>query len=376
MYPLLALIKKEFLAIWSDKKSRTIIIVPVLLQLILFSFAVTLEVKNISIGVLDRDNTPQSQEIIRTLSLSETFTTVIMLKSEAELTSYIDSQKVLATLYIPQNFAQKTISGQQATLQIIADGRKSNTAQIAEAYMQMAISKAFPHPKSTSSLSLTAHAKSASSVNTFISRNWYNPNLDNFWWILPNLMGSLSMLIAILLTSLSVARERELGTFEQTLVSPLSATVLIIGKTIPPLIISTIEAGFIFFASITFFGVPFVGSLFIMCIGLISFLFSIVGIGLFISSISSTQQQGILGAFVLLVPYILMSGFATPVENMPSWLIPVTDLVSLKYFLVLLKGVFLKDISLSIALGLIIPMLTLGFSALLVASWMFRKKIA
>lgn len=362
MYQLLALIRKEFLAIWSDKKSRTIIIIPPLLQLILFSFAVTLEVKNISIGVLDRDNTPQSQEIIRTLALSETFTKITMLKSEAELGSYIDSQKVLATLSIPQDFAQKMRLGEKTTLQIIADGRKSNTAQIAEAYIQMAILKAMP----------SAHVNN----EPFVSRNWYNPNLDNFWWILPNLMGSLSMLIAILLTSLSVARERELGTFEQTLVSPLSPTVLIVGKTIPPLIISTIEASFIFFAATFFFGVPFVGSIFILYLGLISFLFSIVGIGLFISSISSTQQQGILGAFVLAVPYILMSGFATPVENMPSWLIPATDFVSLKYFLVLLKGVFLKDISLSIALGLIAPMLALGFSSLVVASWMFRRKIA
>ncbi len=361
MYQLLALIKKEFLAIWSDKKSRTIIIIPPLIQLVLFSFAVTLEVKNVSIGVLDRDNTPQSQEIIRTLSLSETFTNIYILKSEAELTSYIDAQKVLATLYIPQNFAQKISSAQQTSLQIISDGRESNTAQIAEAYMQMAILKVLPSAHTTN--------------EPFVSRTWYNPNLDNFLWILPNLMGSLSMLIAILLTSLSVARERELGTFEQILVSPLSSTVLIVGKTIPPLIISTVEASFIFFAAVTFFGVPFVGSLFILYLGLVSFLFSIIGMGLFISSISSTQQQGILGAFVLVVPYILMSGFATPVENMPSWLIPVTDFVSLKYFLVLLKGVFLKDISFSVALGLILPMLALGFSSLLVASWMFRRKI-
>ena len=212
--------------------------------------------------------------------------------------------------------------------------------------------------------------------DTFVSRNWYNPNLDNFWWILPNLMGSLSMIIALLLTALSVARERELGTFDQTLVSPLSPSVLIIGKTIPPLIISTLEASVIFFAATTFFGVPFVGSIFILYVGLISFLFSIVGMGLFISSISSTQQQGILGAFVLVVPYVLMSGFATPVENMPSWLIPLTDLVSLKYFLVLLKGVFLKNISFAIALELILPMLALGFVSLFCASWMFRKKIS
>jgi len=361
MYPLFALIKKEFLAIWSDKKSRIIIIVPPLLQLILFSFAITLEVKNISIGVLDRDNSAQSQEMIRLLKLSDTFTNVYRLQSEKQSASFLDAQRVLAIVDIPQDYAKKIASREETSIQIIADGRKSNTAQIAQAYIQMALSKVFGN----------INVKD----QVLISRNWYNPNLDSFWWTVPNLMGTLSMIIAILLTSLSVSRERELGTFEQTLVSPLSSTALIIGKTIPPLIISIIEATVIFLAAITFFGVPFVGSIGILYIGLVSFLFSIVGIGLFVSSISSTQQQGVLGAFVLVVPYILMSGFATPVENMPSWLIPLTDFVSLKYFLVLIKGVFLKDISLSVALELIIPMLGLGFVSLVFASWMFRKNI-
>ena len=360
IFQLLALMKKEFLAIWSDKKSRTIIIIPPLIQLLLFSFAITLEVKNINIAVLDRDNSTKSQEIVRSLSYSNSFTNIYRLNSEKELTEYIDTQKALVVLYIPQNFAQKIAKNENVSIQIIADGRKSNSSQIAQGYIQSAIQKVVNNSPIT---------------NTIITRNLYNPNLDNFWWVLPNLMGSLSMLIALLLTSLSVARERELGTFEQLLVSPLSTTILIIGKTIPPLLISIVEASFIFFVAIVFFKVPFVGSIFILYAGLVAFLFSIVGLGLFISSISSTQQQGILGAFVLMVPYILMSGFATPVENMPQWLIPFTDIISLKYFLILLKGVFLKDINFDMAISLIVPMLALGFISLIFASWMFRKKI-
>ena len=267
----------------------------------------------------------------------------------------------MATLYIPQNFAQKIQNKEQAFIQIIADGRKSSTAQIAQGYIESAISR------------LNIEQKVAQ--QPIVTRNWYNPNLDNFWWILPNLMGSLSMLVALLLTSLSVAREREMGTFDQILVSPLSPTVLILGKIIAPLFISIIEASVILIIAITFFGIPFEGSFVILYLGLFAFLFSIVGLGLFISSISSTQQQGILGTFVLMVPYILMSGFATPVENMPSWLIPVTDFVSLKYFLIILKGVFLKDIGFSTVIELIIPMFLLGLVSLLFASWMFRKKI-
>lgn len=257
---------------------------------------------------------------------------------------------------------QKNIqSKRRTTIQIIADGRKSNTAQIAQSYMQSAIYRTFNDVQVEQ--------------NIIVNRSLYNPNLDNFWWILPNLVGAISMIVALLLTALSVARERELGTFEQILVTPLSSTALIIGKTIPPLLISIADAGVIFTLSVFLFGVPFTGSIFILLLGIISFLFSIVGLGLFISSIVSTQQQGILGAFVLLVPYVLMSGFATPVENMPEWLIPFTDIVSLKYFLVLLKGVFLKDIGFDIALELIIPMLILGFLSLSAATWMFRKKV-
>jgi len=359
---LLALMKKEFLAIWSDKKSRIIIIVPPLLQLFVFSYAVNLEVKNINIGILDRDNSVKSSELIRSLQYSSSFTHIYRIKSQKELQKMIDTQKVIAVIYIPQEFAKNIESQKKAILQVIADGRKSNTAQITEAYIQMAISRVFGDVEI--------------GQNIIVSRNLYNPNLDNFWWILPNLVGTISMIVALLLTALSVARERELGTFEQILVTPLSSTTLIIGKTIPPLLISIVDASFIFILSVVIFGVPFVGSLFILSMGIISFLFSIVGLGLFISSIVSTQQQGILGAFVLLIPYILMSGFATPVENMPTWLIPFTDIVSLKYFLVLLKGVFLKDIGMDIALTLIIPMLILGFISLLSATLMFRKKVA
>ncbi len=358
---LLALMKKEFLAIWSDKKSRIIIIVPPLLQLFVFSYAVNLEVKNINIGVIDRDNSAKSDELIRALEYSSSFVNVYRIESQKELQSSIDTQKVIAVVYIPQQFAKNIESQRKATIQIIADGRKSNTAQISEAYMQLAISRVFSEAKVER--------------NIILNRSLYNPNLDNFWWILPNLIGTISMIVAILLTALSVARERELGTFEQILVTPLSSSTLIIGKTIPPLLISIADATLIFTLSVFLFNVPFTGSLLILFFGIISFLFSVVGIGLFISSIVSTQQQGILGAFVLMVPYILMSGFATPVENMPQWLIPFTDLVSLKYFLILLKGVFLKDIGFDIAFTLIIPMLILGFISLAGATWMFRKKV-
>ncbi|WP_375723324.1 ABC transporter permease [Arcobacter sp. KX21116] len=358
IYQLISLIRKEFLAIWSDKRSRIVIIVPPIIMLVLFSFAITMEVKNINIGVLDRDNSTQSQELIRTLKYSDRFTQVLYLKSYDDLKEKIDSQEILAGIEIPQDFAKNMQKGKTANIGIIADGRKSTSAQIAVGYVQLSINNFFSKNK-----------------DTLVVRNWYNPNLENFWWILPNLVGSLTILIALILTSLSVARERELGTFEQISVAPLSPTILIIGKTIPPMIISILEASIIFLSAITFFGVPFIGSLSILIVSIFAFVFSVVGFGLFISSISSTQQQGILGAFILLVPSILMSGFATPIENMPQWLIPFTNFIALKYFLILLKGLFLKDISWEIAIWEILPMIALGVVTLIIATWFFKKKV-
>ncbi len=357
-YQLLALIRKEFLAIWSDKRSRIVIIIPPLIQLVLFAFAVTLEVKNVSIGILDRDNSNESKELVRALKYSDRFSEVLFLKSDKDLKEKLNSQKIMVAIDISQEFSNKLNKGQKAEIGIIGDGRKSNSSQITIGYIQMIINNTF----------------SKNSQSIFI-RNWYNPNLDNFWWILPNLIGSLTMIIALILTSLSVARERELGTFEQISVAPLSPMTLIIGKTIPPMVISIIEASVIFLSAIIFFKVPFLGSFWILSVAIFAFVFSIVGFGLFISSISSTQQQGILGAFVLLVPSILMSGFATPVENMPDWLIPFTDLVALKYFLIVLKGVFLKDISWDIAIWEIVPMIALGVVTLSIATWFFKKKV-
>lgn len=265
-YQLLALIRKEFLAIWSDKCSRLVIIMPPLVQLVLFAFAVTLEVKNISIGVLDRDGSNESKELIRALKYSNRFSEVLYLKSNKDLEEKLNSQKILVAIEISQEFSKDLLQNRSAKLGIIGDGRKSNNSQIAIGYIENIINSTF--------------SKTPQSI---IIRNWYNPNLDNFWWILPNLVGSLTMIIALILTSLSVARERELGTFEQISVAPLSPMILIIGKTIPPLIISITEASFIFFAAVFFFKVPFLGSFSILAVGIFAFVLSIVGFGLFIS---------------------------------------------------------------------------------------------
>lgn len=357
-----ALIKKEFLAIWKDKKSRVIIIVPPLLQLFLFSFAANLQVKNITLAVYDRDNAPASRELAEGFDRSPSFTTVIRLKSYDAVRRSIDDQEVLAALVINPGFGAD-LQNSGTTVQILLDGRRSTAAQSTRLYIETII-ESYRQQKLLNG-----------DKELLRMRNWYNPNLNNFWWIVPNLFGVLSMLIALLLTALSVARERELGTFDQLLVSPVSPTQIILGKTIPAALISMGEATLILLVGIFVFGITIQGSLWILYFGLFAYLLSIIGIGLFVSTITMTQQQAILGAIVIMIPSILLSGFATPVENMPDWLIAVSDIISLKYFIVLIKGVLFKSISFEAAWGFIWPLFLIAAVTLSVSIRLFRSKL-
>ncbi|BAK73219.1 ABC transporter permease [Arcobacter sp. L] len=357
---LLALIKKEILAIRNDKKSLMVVIIPPLVQVIIFSFAATLEVKNIDLVLLNQDGSQKSQELIRNLQGSNYIKSLKFVKSYEEGKEKIDIQDAIGFLIIPNNFAKNLEKG-NSNIQIILDGRRSNTSQIVEGYLNQIILNYLKKDEITSKIHI-------------IPRNFYNPNLDNFWWIVPSLFCSISMVVAMILTALSIAREKELGTFEQILVSPLNSVEILLGKLLPALIISTIESSFILFVAIFLFGVPLNGSIWLLYLSVVVFLFSMSGIGLFISSISNTQQQAILGSFIVMLPSFLLSGFATPISNMPAWLQTFTDFIPLKYYLELIKGIFLKDISFSIALNSLIPMFLFGIISLYGTLLFFKNK--
>lgn len=356
-----ALIKKEFLAIKNDKKSLVIVIIPPMVQMIVFSFAATLEVKHMPLIVFDQDNSQQSSELIRELRGSRYVKSLDPVLSYEAGADKINKQEAIGFIVIPNGFA-KDLKSTHSKIQLILDGRRSNTAQVVEGYLSQIV------------LNYQNRAGSKQPVQ-IISRNFYNPNLNNFWWIVPNLFGSITMIVAMLLTSLSIAREKELGTFDQIMVSPLRPLEILLGKLLPALIISIAESTIILFVALNVFGVPLCGSIGILYLSVFIFLFSMSGIGLFISMISETQQQAILGSFVILLPSLLLSGFATPVENMPEWLQSMTDFIPLKYYIVLIKGVFLKDISFNAAMHEILPMLALGIIFFAGTMLFFRKKI-
>lgn len=361
-----ALIIKEFHIIWSDYRNRIMIILPPIIEIGIFAFTATLEVKNISMVMFDKDNTYISR------SLSEKFENTPVVKKVYKVDNYenlkdlIDRQKAYMAVVIPQNFQADIFAGKGSEVQFILDGRKSNAAQIIGSYFAQIVNNF------TYEIDGVNVPKASISID---ARNWFNPNVDYQWFIVISLIAVLSMVMVLAITSLTLAQEKELGTFDQILVSPLKSSEILIGKTVPAIIISLLDVTIMILAALWIFNIPLTSSLFTLYFCIIVFLLSICGIGLFISVICSTQQQAILGVFVFLVPVFLLSGYMTPIENMPVALQKLGIINPLTYFFTLIKGVFLKDISFVAIMENVIPLLIIAVLTLGFVNWFFKKKL-
>jgi ABC-2 type transport system permease protein len=363
-----ALIIKEILAVWRDKKSRFMLVAPPLIQLIILSHAATLEVKNISLGVYNQDSGWYSHELIQRIKGSPYFTNVYEFRSPKEVQHAIDTQEVIVSIQFQEDFSRLVAGGQSAPLQIVLDGRKSNAAQIVLGYLTQVLS-------TFNTQILKYQGVDLPEPIDIEYRSFFNPNIDYIYYTVPSLVAILSMLLALTVTGLSVSRERENGTFDQLLVSPLQPWQILIGKMVPAMIISIGESTLLMILAIFLFDIPFVGSLLLLYASMVVFLFSIVGIGLFISSISLTQQQSILGTFVFITPTMLLSGYATPIENMPTWLQPLTNIIPIKHFFIIIKGIFLKNMPASEVFMHTWPIALIALFTLPLAGWMFKRRL-
>ncbi len=363
---LVALIVKELQALLRDPQSRRLLILPVVLQVALFPFAATLEVKNSTLAVLNQDMGAESVELIQRFARAEAFPHLLMLRSEGEMREVIDAQRALIVVQFPADFSRKVASGGTASLQAIIDGRRSNSAQIAFSYAQSIVSNYAAE---------RAGAPSPSGGATVSIRHAFNPNLDYRWFIVPSLVAIITTLGCLIVTALSVAREREQGTFDQLLVSPLTPGLIMIGKAVPALLVAVVQATLIILAAVFLYHVPLTGSLTLLYVSMLCYGLALVGFGLLISSICATQQQAFLGVFCFMMPAILLSGFMAPVENMPDVLRALTWIDPLRHFIVIVKGIFLKDFDLHLVAINTLPLIVIAASTLTAAYWMFRRRI-
>jgi ABC-2 type transport system permease protein len=362
-----ALVIKELLAVLRDPKGRAILIGPPIVQLLVFSYAATLEVRNVDVMLLNRDNGHWGQELVERIEGSPTFRHIVIADRSEAVREAIDRQTVTAAISIGADFSRNIEAGEPADLQVILDGRRSNASQIVAGYITQIVAAL--------SAETPAGAQEASRTIVTVPRNWFNPNLIFQWFMVPNLIASIALLIGLIVTALSIARERELGTFDQLMVSPLRTHEILIGKLIPPMMIGLFHMTVYILAAIFIFGIPLRGSLVLLYASSLFYLASVAGLGLFISALSMTQQQAILGAFLFMVPAMLLSGFATPIENMPRWLQPITVINPLRYFLVIVKGIFLKDIPLAEVWRQTWPLCAIAVVTLSAASWLFRRRL-
>lgn len=355
---------KEVLSILRDPRSRMVVFVPPLVQLLVFAFAATLEVRNVDIAVHNQDAGRWSHELVTRLDRAEFVNEVLHVADSRELRGLIDRGEVIAALDIPADFSRAIAAGDSGQVQVLVDGRRSNSGQITVGYL------------STIAAEVGAEVKpEAAPMAPVVVRHWFNPNLNYRWFIVPSLSGILAFFSALLLTSLSIARERELGTFDQLLVSPTSTTEIIISKSLPALAIGTLLGLMMIAAGVVLFQIPFSGSFWLLLLSLVLFILSVVGIGLMISAVSATQQQAILGAFAIGVPAVLMSGFATPVENMPLLLQWLAQAIPLTHFLIIVQGSFLKALPLGDILASLWPLAIIALVSLTMATVFVRGRL-
>jgi ABC-2 type transport system permease protein len=365
---ILALVRKEFLAVLKDPRSRFIIFVPPILQCLIFGYAASFDLNSIPYAVLDQDHSAASHAFLARLDGSGIFRRQADLRRAEEISTWIDSRRALLVIQIGQDFERCLLAGKTAPVQAMADGRNSNTAGTALGYFGSVVEE-FNADWGTS------HGQAAPPAR-IVMRSWFNPNLDSRWGIVPSLIGTLTMMGTMMLTALSVAREREQGTFDQLLVTPFRPYEIMAGKTVPNMAIGLGQSTTILLIAQFWFHIPFVGSIFILYAGLSLFLMAAVGLGLFVSSIARTMQQAML---FCLHPHLAVCPALRPDHavqqhaEIPSIL---HDHQSLRYSLDLTKRVYLEDAGFAQLFSDFLALAVIGLLTLSGAAWLFRRRLS
>ena len=366
---------KEFIHLFRDPHARFSLIVPPLLQMLIFGYAATYEVNRVSTAVLDFDHSQESREFLERITASSRFQVRDILQNEAQIPSLLDHRRVVLVLQIQPGFAELLRKGQTAPVQAVLDGTDSNTALIAVGYIdQIANRFAADYQLQLADRMRPSLATFAPSIE-LQERPWYNASLESRWFFVPGVIGTLVLVSVLQLTSFAVVREREIGTLEQLMVTPISPAELIVGKTLPFLIVGLANVIVVAILGSLWFEVPFRGNIFVLMLGTTLFLSSALGVGLLISTVSQTQQQAFAISFFYISPAIMLSGFGYPITSMPTALQWFTNLDPLRFFLIVLRGTFIKGIGLEVLWPQMVAMAILGAATLTLATLRFHKTL-
>ena len=366
---------KELIQVVRDKRTRFILIVPPIIQMLVFGYAATFEIRHVPTVVLDQDQSQESRDLASRFTSSPYFDVQRQLTDSRQIRDLIDRGDTTVGIEIDAGFAQRLRKGETAPVQVIVDATNSNTALIASAYISQ-ISLGFAQSYQTDRINRIAPQMTEQMPKVSLEqRPWYNVNLSSRWFFVPGVIGSLTLVLVITLTAFAVVREREIGTLEQIMVTPIRPVEFILGKTLPFFLIGLFDVSLIALVGTLWFQVPFRGHITVLFAGSVLFLICMLGTGLLISTVSSTQQQAMVTAFFFIMPAITFSGFGFPIATMPQWLQYCTYLSPLRYFLVVLRGTYLKGVGMEILWPQMAAMAGLGVSLLTIAILRFHKAL-
>ena len=377
------IIRKEFYQTLRDPRTRGLLFGPPLIQLIIFGFAVNMDVELTRIAWMDMDRTPESRALLSVFQGSSYFLIQEVLDHEDQIAQALDQGRVQAVVRILPGFARSIYRGDTAGVQILVDGTNSNTAGIMSNYISQAIAGyagAVVLGQRNSRLmarteNLAGPVPSARGGLTVESRVWFNPNLRSRNYFIPGVVVNIVALVTIMLTAMSIVREKEIGTMEQLMVTPLRPIELMLGKLIPFAIVGLLQTVLITAAALLVFRIPFRGSVVLLFVSAFFFLLTTLGIGLFISTISRTQQQAMMSSFFFFMPALLLSGFSFPIRNMPVPVQYLTYLDPLRYFMEIVRSLFLKGIGLQYLWPQVAALFVFGVAILGLSALRFRKRL-
>ena len=366
---------KEFIQVLRDKRTRFLLVGPPIIQMLIFGYAATYEIHNVATVVLDQDHSQESRDLVSRFTSSPYFQVERQLTDARQVRDSIDQGQAIVGIEIDAGFAQHLRKGQTAPVQVIVDATNSNTALIASGYVSQ-IALGFSRQYQSDRIGRIAPQLIEQIPSVELEqRPWYNPEFRSRWFFVPGVIGSLTLLLVITLTAFAVVREREIGTLEQIMVTPIRPAEFILGKTLPFFLIGLFDVSLIALVGTFWFQVPFRGHIPVLMTGAVLFILCMLGVGLLISTVSSTQQQAMVTAFFFIMPAITFSGFGFPINTMPVWLQYLTYLSPLRYFLVVLRGTYLKGVGMDILWPQMAAMAALGVGLLTAAILRFHKAV-
>lgn len=375
------IVRKEFYQVIREPRMRVVLFLPPLVQLLIFGYAVNLDVENNRIAWMDLDLTPASRELLAAFQGSRHFQIATIPSSEQEVRDLLDRGEVQAVIRVLPGFERDIQRGQTTAVQILVEGTNSNTASLLSSYAtQVVIAQASRVMSQQQRQRVMARAGEKPvtmrvPVVTARSRVWFNPELRSRNYFVPGVVVNIIMFVTLMLTALAIVREKEIGTMEQLMVTPIRPIELMIGKTLPFAVVGLLDLVMITAAALLIFHIPFRGSALLLLAGSVLFLLSTLGMGLFLSTISNTQQQAMMASFFFSTPAFMLSGFAFPIRNMPLAVQYLTYLNPLRYFMEIVRGIFLKGTGIRILWPQMLALLVFGVVVMGWSALRFHKRL-